>query len=109
MCNHNSFSATADTLTEVVALVDLHIRQQKDTGYPSHKEYFLEHPGTQEHMTELEISDNTKAILDSPFFAWTIAGLVGFDKIVELAKIPPFPQLSQPSAGPSLPKPIPRT
>ncbi len=94
MCNHNSFAATADSLEELVQLVNLHIRQVKDRGYKAHQEYFDKHTGTREKMPSLELPDNTRAILASELFKWSIERLVPFDTIVKVAKIPPFPSLT---------------
>jgi len=95
MCGHNSFAATADSLKELVEIVSLHIRQVKEKNYEAHDEYFKEHRGSKDLMPGLEIHDNTRAILASHLFAWSIERLVPFDEILKVAKVPPFPHLDQ--------------
>lgn len=92
MCNHSSFSATADTLEELVQLVNLHIRQATAKNYETHKEYFERNQDAKAELPGLLHHDNTRAILSSKLFKWSIAKLAPFDKILEVEKIPPFPR-----------------
>lgn len=92
MCNHSSFAATADTLEELVQLVNLHIRQATAKNYATHKEYFKKYPDAEAEMPGLLHPDNTRAILASKLFKWSIAKLAPFNKILEVEKISPFPR-----------------
>jgi hypothetical protein len=93
MCGGTSFSATADTLKEIVEIVAVHLRQVKDAKYEPHKEYFAKHPGAKREMENLEKPhpDSAQEILTSPFFIWAIQRLQPFTKIYELFQISPFP------------------
>ncbi len=95
MCGHDSFSATADTLQELVEIVSLHIRQVKAKNYAPHDQYFKDHPGTKNLMPGLEVPENTRAILASDLFSWSIERLVPFNEILKVAKVKPFPHLDQ--------------
>ena len=92
MCNHSSFAATADTLEELVQLVNLHIRQATAKDYKTHKEYLEKNADARAEMAGLLHHDNTRAILASKLFKWSIAKLAPFDKILEVEKIAPFPR-----------------
>jgi predicted small metal-binding protein len=92
MCNHSSFAATADTLEELVKIVNIHIREAREKNYETHKEYFKNYADAEAEMPGLLHHDNTRAILESKLFKWSIAKLAPFDKILEVEKIPPFPR-----------------
>ncbi len=80
-----SFSATADTLRDLVEMVELHIKQMKANDEP-HKEYLAKHPNA-------KLPNTIPEILSSPAFKWAIERLVPFNEIFELFKISPFPPI----------------
>jgi hypothetical protein len=87
MCGGNSFSATTNTLAELVEIVRAHLERE------DHKQYFARHQeDAKKYRSSLEKRPiKTETILSSPMFSWSIAGLDPFTEICRLAKIPPFP------------------
>jgi len=82
MCE-TSFSATADHLKELVAIVELHLREAKNL---EHKEFITKHGESDYPKSHFDI-------LSSPYFMWGINRLVPFNKIFELFKVHPTPTL----------------
>jgi hypothetical protein len=84
-----SFSATADTLKQLVEIVDLHLRQTKGASYESHSIYLNNHPQMKKHLPDpgKKYPDNAAEILSSPLFSWAIQKLEPFNKIFDLFKI----------------------
>ena len=86
MCGGNSFSATTNTLRELVDIVATHL------SHEDHKHYLATHSKARKYMAILEKHPNDpETILSSPLFSWAIQGLEPFTEICRLAKIPPFP------------------
>lgn len=91
MCGGTSFSATTNTLKELVEIVARHLE------YDDHKEYFAKHPEAKKYQSDLEKHPvPARIILESPLFSWAILGLDPFTTIQKLAKIPPFPKIPDP-------------
>jgi len=92
MCGGKSFSATTNTLKELVEVVALHIDQD------DHKKYFASHQkAAKKYQSRLEKRPITAdVILSTPLFTWTITGLQPFTEIRRQAKIKPFPKLTTP-------------
>lgn len=88
MCS-TSFSATADTLKELVEIVGLHLKLE------AHLEYVNNYPTEATHVADLRKNhNNAERILSSNKFVWSIDGLSPFTKrIREVSEIPPFPPL----------------
>ena len=87
MCN-DSFSATADTLKELVDIVALHLREmERLSDRPHHN--FLEHHSKSEYSASAILKDyheHPSAILNNDGFRWDIQRLVPFNEIFEVIK-----------------------
>ncbi len=90
MCGPDSFSATADTLEELVRIVAVHLEYMRT----HHEEYLHSHNGVK--LPEGKYPENIPEILSSPLFQWAILRLVPFNKIFTLFKITPYPPLKEP-------------
>jgi hypothetical protein len=89
MCGSTSFSATTNTLQELVDIVALHLRQD------DHKDYLAKNAKARKYMAILEKHPNDpKTILSSPLFMWAIERLRPFTEIRRVAKTAPFPSLT---------------
>lgn len=89
MCDQ-SFSATADTLEELVEIVALHLRQVKDQGEKPHDGYLQKHKGEEYRASTIlkHYEDGPSAILDSPGFRWDIQRLVPYNKVFDIVGTP---------------------
>ena len=88
MCS-TSFSATADTLKELVEIVGLHLKLE------AHTEYVNNYPLEATQVANLRNHhDSAEEILSSNKFVWSIDRLSPFTKKIRaVSKIPPFPPL----------------
>lgn len=114
MCDH-SFSATADTLKELVDIVALHLKEMERHHDEAHHN-FLEHHSKDEYSSSAILKDyheHPSAILKSDAFRWDIQRLVPFNEIFDVIKTQVTPletdlgvrleTKSQPKIAPKMP------
>lgn len=91
MCGGDSFSATADTLKQLVEIVDLHLRQTGGRVYEAHKKYLDAHKEMSHELPShgKKYPDDASEILQSKLFVWKIQKLQPFNQIFDLFKIQP--------------------
>ena len=103
MCNQ-SFSATADSLAELIQIVALHLEQAEDPDYEPHMVFranLEKQTGEKaEQKREMEMllanySTDPSEIVRSTFFSWDILRLVPYTKILEIP--PPPSETSKPA------------
>ena len=89
MCE-GSFTATADTLKELVDLVATHLRYAKDEQDKPHLAYLAKHTGEDNRAATLlkRYPMDPSAILKSKGFGWNILKLVPYNKIFEVVETP---------------------
>ncbi len=89
MCNQ-SFSATADTLGELVEIVAVHLRRVEELDNMPHEAYFKKNPEEKELLETLlaRYHNDPSEIVRSKFFSWDVLRLVPYIRIFEVVKIP---------------------
>ena len=79
MCPH-SFSATADTIDELIHLARVHIKDMQEAHDKNHRPKEGSYPETNDE------------ILRSPWFGWTVSDLVPFTRLAQACeRIPRIP------------------
>ncbi len=91
MCE-TSFTATADTLDELVDVVATHLRYMKDQEDKPHHAYLKKHTGEDNRSATLlkKYPMDKSAILNSKGFSWDIIKLVPYTlihKVIEQQEI----------------------
>jgi len=89
MCNQ-SFSATTDTLAELVEIVAVHLRRVEEQHNKPHEVYFKKHPEEKELLETLlaRYRNDPSEIVRSKFFSWDVLRLVPYIRIFDVVKIP---------------------
>src|SRR5713226_4656413 len=92
MCNQ-SFSATADTLAELVDIVALHLRRAEAKDYEPHQAYnaYLKDHADEKEELETFLAKyrlDKSEIVRSKLFRWDILRLVPYVRIFEEVAIP---------------------
>ncbi len=99
MCDR-SFSATADTLGELVEIVAVHLRRVEEQDNKPHATYFKKHREEEDLLEALlaRYRHDPSEIVRSKLFSWDILSLVPYTEIFEVVKIP-LPTLGTPQTA----------